>query len=115
MLPSTGELVLVSTTVLILLVSGWWTDQRYDRFAMLPAHYDIRGKATRMAPRTVMAWTIPVMFSVLLLALTFMIAILPGAAENDDALAAAIFSCVTMLCAQGFVLWLLARWAREQA
>ncbi|MEM7780067.1 MAG: hypothetical protein AAF697_06735 [Pseudomonadota bacterium] len=114
MLPGTGELVLVCASVLILLASGWWTDRRYRGFTMIPAHYDVRGRATRMAPRRTMAWTLPVLFSCLLVILTFVVAAAPDAYSDGSPLMWALINSVTLIGAQVFVLWLLARWARSQ-
>lgn len=111
---SPGTLVVVGIAVAILLWTGRWTDQRYRRFDQLPVHYDFRGRPTRMAPRRTMAWLLPIVFSVMLSVIAVGAAILPREMQNNPDFGL-VFASVTLVAAQGFVLWLLARWARKQS
>ena len=70
--PDDGRMVAPLATVpfvAVLLASGRWANRRYARFDELPGHYDIRGEATRMAPRAQMAWLMPVVSSIVLVAI----------------------------------------------
>lgn len=111
---SDGELGLVLLTVSALLITAVWTDRRYRRFDMLPAHYDFRGRPTRFASRRLMAWLLPVTFSVMLVVIVFAIAAVPPELQNGDSFVGTLALCLTLLGAQALVLWLQDRWSRSQ-
>ncbi len=98
----------------ILLASGVWAHRRFARFEELPGHYDFRGKPTRMAPRSVMVWMLPILFSATLLVIALATSLLPADAQNGDPVAGAIIGGVTVVAAQALVLWLTERWASRQ-
>ena len=79
-----GVTALVIVTIALLLVSGAWTERHYRRFDQLPAHYDFRGRPTRFASRRVMAWLLPVTFSVMLVAVALVAAAAPPGLQNGD-------------------------------
>lgn len=102
-------------TILLLFAAGLWTDRRFSRFDELPAHYDFRGRPTRFASRRLMAWLIPITFSVILVAILLTLVATPPELHKGDPLEGLIFSCITMLAAQLFVCWLHERWAQQQS
>lgn len=110
---SIGTMAVVVIAIVMLLGSGFWTDRTYRRFDELPGHYDFKGRPTRMAPRRVMAWLTPVVFSLMLAVMAIAIASLPRAIQNSPD-AGIIFASLTFLGAQGLILWLLQRWASAQ-
>lgn len=112
--PSAASLAVAAVTILLLLLSGWWTNVSYARFDTLPAHYDWRGRATRMERRAVMAWLLPVVFSVTLAALMVMLILLPAEMTNGDPSVGLYVAATSLLGAQALVLWLLSRWAKTQ-
>ncbi len=107
-------IIIVLIAVALLLASGWWTDQTYRRFDQIPAHYDIRGKATRLTSRRQMAWAIPAGFSLFLIGFAAIVQFVPADLQNGDPTTGLITASLIMLAAQGFILWLLARWAASQ-
>jgi hypothetical protein len=111
---SVPAIAIVMVSVLLLLASGWWTDNAYRRFDQIPAHYDIRGNATRLTPRRPMAWALPAGFSIFLVGFALAIGFIPPEMQNGDPSAAIIASSLIMLAAQGIILWLLRRWALGQ-
>lgn len=112
--PSTASLVVAALGIMVLLASGWWTNTAYARFDQLPGHYDWRGRATRMERRSVMAWLLPVVFSVTLAALMVMLILLPAEMTNGDPSVGLYVAATSLVGAQGSVLWLLSRWAKAQ-
>lgn len=112
--PSTASLVVAALGIMVLLVSGWWTNRAYARFELLPGHYDWRGRVTRMEKRSVMAWLLPVVFSVSLMAMMVMFITLPSEMVNGDPSIGLYLVTVTFLGSQAFVLRLLSRWAKTQ-
>lgn len=111
---SSFELALLALTVTILLYSGAWTDRKFRRFDKIPAHYDLRGQATRLTSRRPMAWLIPIMFSVMLMAFAAMLTLIPSEYINGDPKAAFWIILFTLPTAQALILWLLSRWAARQ-
>ncbi|KEO88021.1 hypothetical protein EH30_01205 [Erythrobacter sp. JL475] len=111
---SFGTVAIVVIAIVLLLLSGVWTDRTYSRFSELPGHYDFRGRATRMAPRRTMAWLLPLTFSLMLAVIGIAMAMLPAEAQNSPD-AGLVIASITLLGAQGLVLWLLDRWASGQA
>ena len=108
-----GALICAGLTIALLLASGRWTDRAYRQFDVIPAHYDFRGNATRMAPRKQMAWTIPISFSILLAGFVAILWFIPTDMQNGDGSTGLVSMSVILLAAQAFILWLLARWARQ--
>jgi len=97
-----------------LVLSGLWAQTRFSRFEQLPAHFDVRGRATRLAPQRFVIWLTPVMFLITNGAIIALIIILPPQMINGDPNVAVYVSSAIILFAQGLVLWLLERWARNQ-
>ncbi len=98
----------------LLLSSGAYADRRFARFDELPAHFDLAGKATRMAPRRTMAWMLPILFSIALVAIAILTSVLPRHMQNGDPVAGVIVGGLGLLAAQALVLWLTERWARSR-
>ena len=111
---SVPAIVITAVCVALLLASGWWTDKTYRYFDQIPAHYDIRGNATRLTARRPMAWALPIGFSIFLAGLAAAMSLIPPNLQNGDPSDGLIVSSFAMLAAQGFVLWLLSRWASKQ-
>lgn len=105
---------IVILSVILLLASGYWTNRRYAQFSELPGHYDLRGRATRMSPRSVMAWLLPITFSVCLTFFAVLFEVTPPQIINGDPNVGVLVMVVTLLGCQGLVLWLLGRWAASQ-
>lgn len=112
--PSVASLAFAALCIIVLLASGWWTDRRYRRFDRLPGHYDFTGKATRMDSRKVMAWLLPVMFSLVIAAMTGLQLALPAQARSGDPSALLYLMPMILIGAQGLMLGLLHRWAARQ-
>lgn len=112
--PSVASLVFAALGIAVLLASGWWTDRRYRRFDLLPAHYDLTGQPTRMDSRRVMAWILPVIFSLVIAAMAMLQLLLPPEAHNSDPSTPLYLLPPILLAAQGLVLWLLRRWAADR-
>lgn len=104
--------LLVGLSIAVLIYSGWWTDRRYARFDQIPAHYNLRGEATRLTSRSQMAWALPVGFSMMIFGFTAIFGLMPAEYQDDDPNAVLVFVCIILLGAQGLTLWLLGRWAR---
>ena len=100
--------------VLALTYSGYWAARRYARFDELPGHYGFDGEPTRMAPRRVMVWMLPVIFGCILAMIAALAVILPREVQNGDPVVGALLGGVGLLGGQVFVLWLTERWARKQ-
>ena len=98
----------------VLLASGAWASRRFARFEQLPGHFDFRGRATRMAPRRVMVWMLPILFSAMLVFITLLTEMVPPEYRNGDPLVGALIGGVSLVGAQALVLWLTDRWARRQ-
>ncbi|NNC59538.1 MAG: DUF1648 domain-containing protein [Erythrobacter sp.] len=109
-----GELGLALLAVVALVYSAVWTDRRYRRFEQLPAHYDIRGNATRFASRRLMAWLLPGVCIAMLVAIALVTWLVPPGLQNGDQITGLVVASVAMLGSQGLVLWLHERWARKQ-
>jgi hypothetical protein len=105
----------VSLSVIFLLYTGYWTDRRYARFEQFPAHYDFRGRATRLSPRKQMAWAVPIGLSVLLIGLVMLLEVMPAQYINDDPEIAIWSMIIGFPLVQALVLWLLSRWAARQS
>ena len=113
-MPGTIELVLIIATIAALLASGLWTELRFASFEKLPAHYDFRGEPTRYSSRSVMAWLLPCVFSIMLVVVTVAMSAIPEEVRNGDPLGGVIVCCATFLVAQALILWLHTRWAQRQ-
>lgn len=109
-----AALVLTLPFVAVLLYSGAWADRRYRRFDKLPGHFDFHGKATRMTPRRTMAWLLPVIFSLSLIAVALIAALAPPEMRNGEAWPGVLVGGAALVAGQAFVLWLTERWARRQ-
>ncbi len=112
--PSTASLVVAALGIMVLLVSGWWTNRAYARFDQLPGHYDWRGRATRMEKRSVMAWLLPVVFSITIVAIAALQMLLPPEMHNSDPSTPLFLLPCLLIGAQALVLRLLSRWAKTQ-
>lgn len=100
--------------LLLIMLSGLWANQRFKRFDRLPGHFDISGKATYLAPRSVIIWYIPISLAALLIAITLAGILIPGELQNGDAVTGVVFGGVCILGAQILILWLTERWASLQ-
>ena len=98
----------------LLLLSGLWASRRYARFERLPGHYDMAGNPTRMAPRHTTVWMLPIIFSLVLLAIVTFTIVLPREMLNGDPAIGAFVGGVCLSGAQVFVLWITERWALRQ-
>lgn len=112
--PSVASLAFAALSIVLLLASGWWTDRRYRRFDQLPGHYGLTGKATRIDSRKVMAWLLPIMFSLVIAAMAGLQLAIPPEAHRGDPSTPLYLMPPILLAVQGLVLWLLHRWAARQ-
>ena len=51
-------IVIAAVSIALLLAAAVWTDRRYARFARLPTHFDLRGRADAFGPRMVILWVV---------------------------------------------------------
>ena len=100
--------------VVALMLSGVWASNRFASFDKLPSHFDLRGKADRFAPRGVMVWMLPVLFSLMLVGTAAAFLLVPQHMQNGDQVPGVIFSGCVLVAAQVFVLWLTVRWAQGE-
>lgn len=112
--PGPEALAFAAIGIVLLLVSGWWTERRYRRFDRLPSHYDLTGRPTRMDSRRVMAWILPVMFSLFIAAMAALQTVLPPEMHKGDPSLPLYLLPPIFLGAQGLMLWLHHRWAAHQ-
>lgn len=112
--PSAASLAFAALSIVALLASGWWTNRRYRRFDRLPGHYGLTGRATRMDSRKVMAWLLPVVFSLVIAGIAGLQMAMPAEAHRGDPSILLTLMPMILLGAQGLVLWLLHRWAARQ-
>ncbi len=112
--PGAMSLACAALGILVLLASGWWTDRTYRRFDRLPGHYDLAGRATRLDPRPVMAWLLPVVFSLVIALITALVLLTPPERTRGDPSVPLYVLPILMLAAQASVLTLLRRWAARQ-
>jgi len=110
MLPGSA-LYIVGAALLSLLASSIWAELRFARHARLPAHFDVSGRVTRFAPRRVVIWLTPAIFAAVLALIIGLGQTLPPEWINGDPANAVIVSSLVICGAQGFVLWLIHRWA----
>ncbi|ABC62321.1 hypothetical protein ELI_01145 [Erythrobacter litoralis HTCC2594] len=61
-----------------------------------------------------MAWFLPVLFSFSMFGAAVLFWIVPPEMQNGDPMMGILIAAASLLGGQGFVLWLLSRWAREQ-
>lgn len=109
-----AALVVAGLTIFALLISGYWTDQRFDNFEKLPRQYGFTGEPTAFASRKAMAWGIPLFLIAMLIAIAASIIILPTATATGDPWHTLAVCSVGFLTAQGLVMWLHTRWAAKQ-
>ena len=111
-----GWLPLAATLpfVAVLLGSGAWASRRYVGFDQLPSHFGITGKADSFAPRRVMSWLLPVLFSLAIVAIGTLSILIPPEMRNGDPVVGTLVGGVSLVGAQIFVLGLTERWARKQ-
>ena len=100
--------------VAVLLGSGAWASRRYAGFDQLPSHFGLTGKADSFASRRVMTWLVPVLFSVVLVAIGTLSIAIPAEMRNGDPVVGTLVGGVGLVGAQIFLLWLTERWVREQ-
>ncbi len=62
-----------------------------------------------MTPRRIMAWLLPGIFSLMLLAIS-----VPPEMQNGDPLHGVLIAGGAFILAQALILWLTERWARTQ-
>mgnify|MGYP006267143571 CR=1 FL=1 len=109
---SGGALTLAAAAIALLGMSGLWAERRYRRLDRLPAHFDVSGNPTRFAPRPVVIWFTPAVFTGALLTIVTLVTTLPGEQVRGDPDHAVIGASLIMLGAQAFVIRLVDRWAR---
>jgi len=112
--PSIASIAFAAIGVAVLVASGWWTDRTYRRFDRLPGHYDLAGEATRLDPRRVTAWLIPVVFSLAIAGIALFVVLTPPDRFNSDPSLPLFLTPLILVAGQGFLLALLRRWARRQ-
>ena len=109
-----GSFLAAFPFAVILIASGFWANSRFARFDRLPSHFNIRGEADAFAPRRLMAWALPILFSLILLAIPVLVIVLPPEAQHGDPLPGVVLGGTSLVGAEIFVLWLTVRWARKQ-
>lgn len=112
--PNIASIVFAVIGIAVLLASGWWTDRTYRRFDRLPGHYSLTGEATRLDPRPVTAWLIPVVFSLAIAGIAVFVVLTPPDKFNSDPSLPLFLTPLLLIAVQGFLLALLRRWASRQ-
>ena len=109
-----ADWLVLGATIALLLGSAIWTNRRYARFDKLPGHFDIRGRPTCFFPRAVVAWLLPLVFTITAVVLVFVVMVIPQSETREATLYFVAMNCLILLAAQAFVLCLIERWARSQ-
>ena len=109
---SAGALVFAGLTFGFLVASAIWGSKRFRHYREVPAHFDIRGRATRTAPREYVIWSITAVFAALILGIVALVSIFPREAIQGDPNSAIVIASSAVFAAQLFILWLIERWAR---
>lgn len=98
----------------ILLASAIWAHYRFSRYEKLPRQFGLTLKPQSYGPPWLIIWFMPSM----LIATLALVVLLPSFVRpeniNGDPSLGAIIASVVTVSAQGFVLWLVTRWANEQ-
>ncbi|MGB7419837.1 MAG: hypothetical protein WA918_11715 [Erythrobacter sp.] len=98
--------------VAAIFLSALWAERRFDRFAKLPARFDMQFRATRLAPARLVIWSTPAIAMGVIGLIIFLVTMTPSEQINGDPDVTLALSAALVLGAQFFVLWLLVRWAR---
>ncbi|MXO74673.1 DUF1648 domain-containing protein [Altererythrobacter aerius] len=107
-------IVIAAVSIVLLLAAAVRTDRRYARFARLPTHFDLRGRADAFGPRMVILWVVPMILMTTLAGIAALMVVLPAEAQNGNPVVGILIASVSMLGAQGLIVWPLARWAATQ-
>lgn len=67
-----------------------------------------------MTPRRIMAWLLPGILSLMLLAIVLLAIFVPPEMQNGDPLHGVLIAGGAFILAQALILWLTERWARTQ-
>ena len=67
-----------------------------------------------LAPRRVMAWALPVLYSVFLLVMALIVLLVPAGQQNGSALPGVLVAGAAFAAAQWLVITLHERWAGRQ-
>lgn len=97
--------------ILALIASSIWAHYRFADFERLPRHFGPNLKPTAYGPRGLMIWVTPAIFVALLVLLLVLPRVVPPEYINGDPQMGAIIASAVLVAAQGFILWLLTRWA----
>ncbi|MDJ0978903.1 MAG: hypothetical protein QNI87_10230 [Erythrobacter sp.] len=107
-------LVSVIIAFAVLLGSSIWAHHRFAAHDRLPRHFGPSLKPTAYGPRWLVIWLPPAILVLALALIALLRAVVPPRYVEGDPSLGVIIASVATVGAQGFILWLLTRWAREQ-
>lgn len=99
----------------IIMGSAVWASHRFAGFRKLPRQFGLTLKPRAFAPRWLMVWGVPLFLTVMLALVAVMPALLTPEQINENPSHRVIIASAVTVSAQGFILWLLNRWANGQA
>lgn len=105
----------VGAAVTFLLGSALWAHYRFADYDQLPRQFSASLKPVAYGPPWIVIWLTPLIMIAALVLILALPAFVPPQFINGDPVVGAIIASVATVTAQGFILWLLARWARGQA
>lgn len=117
-MPAGGAFLSVAGPIVatsFLIGSALWARARYRTFERLPVHFNWSGQATQLAPRDYVLGIITAVFFASLVLVVVSVVVIPQAQLTGDPGMAVIVSSVAVIAAQAFVLWLIDRWAKNNA
>ena len=98
-----------------ILGSAGWANHRFAGFEKLPRQFGLTLKPRAFGPRWLVVWGVPALLVAMLGLIAMMPALVPPEHINGDPSHGLIIASAVSVSAQGFILWLLTRWANGQA
>ncbi|MEM7703790.1 MAG: hypothetical protein AAF251_17775 [Pseudomonadota bacterium] len=110
-----GASLSAGAACLFLLASAIWAHYRFAHFDRLPRQFGLTLKPTSYAPSWVMIWLVPLLLIASLIVIAFLPSFVPPEHINGDPKHGLMIASAVMAATQVWILWLLTRWANQQA
>ena len=110
-----GATLSAGAACLFLLASAIWAHYRFADYDRLPRQFGLSLKPNSYAPSWVMVWLLPGFLIATLALLVFLPDFVPPERINGDPKIGVVIASAAVVGAQAFTLWLLTRWANQQA